>query len=679
VPAIRRLLQVGCGLCAVLLLATSGCAGVTPDAGRAFHLDPSTVRERYEAWLLFAHLGSALQAVASEEFGRSGDQFADVSIDRAHLPSSLVDLASRYVELCNELADTIETVYDTLAQVERMLSVNDVQSAGAALATCRSLIGLAREQMSALEQATTEVFTMLRRSGSGGTTAQLDQARQSLDAALARLLQLTLDYESRIEVAQTAAEAKRVLAQPAVSLQLDRDAAWVGETVFLSGMVSVGAETLADRELLISLDGSEVGRVRTGVQGRFAHQLLIPFEYVPLRVVQVSFMPVGGDLDRYRPASSPEIVLTVRYHQSQIVPERVGNLYPGLATTITGTVESSGNVMGRLVDIWWGDEVVGQGATGPTGDFACQVTLPDDAIEGTSSVALMVAGDDGALTAPGTADLEVDIARMTPRIDLSVGRIMVVPTLSLSLLRQFLGGDFVRMVPVSGEVRSAWPMDAPAMTASWGERQTRWQQQGASFERDAPLVISVWSMGIRTVTVRVLPREPWLRAGEARAHLLVVNLFMPFVWLTALLAAFAVGAAARRRWSVANPLRLAPTVSGEANSFRPIDSINVLVDDSAAGPRLALVVLYYRAVEFLQTTLGVPLRREMTLREYLVASTLRRPAVTKLFARLTSLTEQAMYGPRDPERREVSLGRRLLAALKAARRSDGSDDGESTR
>jgi len=679
VPTIRRLLRAGCGLCAVLLLVTSGCARTTPDDGRVFHLDPSTVRERYEAWLLFAHLGSALQSVASEEFGRSGDQLGDVSIDRAHLPSSLVDLANRYVELCNELADTIESVYDTLDEVERLLSINDVRRAGVALVTCRSQIGLAREQMSALQQATTEVFTMLRRSGSGGTTAQLDQARQSLDAALALLLQLTVDYESRVEVAQTAAEGKRVLSQPVVSLQLDRDAAWVGEIVVISGTLAVGADTLADRVLLISLDGFEVGRVLSGLQGRFAYQLLIPFEYVPLRAVQVSFTPVGGDLDRYLPASSPEVVVTVRYHQTQVEPESVGNLYPGLATTIAGTVESSGNVTGRLIDVRWGDELVGQGATGPTGDFACSVVLPDDAMEGSSSVLLVVEGDDAALTAPGKADLEVDIVRMTPRIDLSVGRVMVVPTLSLSLLRQFLGGDFVRMVSIPGEIHSALPMDAPAMTASWGERQTRWQQQGASFEREAPLVISVWSMGVRTVTVRALPREPWLLAGEARAHLLVVNLFMPFVWLAALLVALAVGAAARRRWNVASPLRLVPVVSGETNSFRPIDSGSVVVDDPGAGSRVALVVLYYRAVEFLQGSLGIPLRSEMTLREYLVASTRRLPAVTKLFARLTSLTEQAMYGPREPERREVSLGRRLLAALKSARRSDGSDDGESAR
>jgi hypothetical protein len=679
VSAIRRLLRLGCGLCAVLILVTSGCAGISPASGPAFHRDPSTVRERYEAWLLFAHLGSALQAVASEEFGRSGEQFADVAIDRAHLPSNLVDLASRHVELCNELADTIESVYDTLEQVERMLAVNDVQRAGAALATCRSLIVVAREQMEALEAATLEVFAMLRRSGSGGTTAQLDQARQSLDVALARLLQLTLDYESRVAAAQAEAEVKRVLSQPEVSLQLDRDAAWVGETIQLSGAVTVSAETLADRELLILLDGIEVARARSGSQGRFSYGLLIPFEYVPLRVIQVSFEPVGNDLDRYRPALSAELVLTVRFHQSQMTVEPPGGLYPGLATTLAGKVESSGKVEGREMEAWWGHVQVGSGLTGPSGEFRCPVTLPADAKEGSDWLRLLAAGDDEALTAPVTMDVQFQVARLAPRIDVSISPVLVVPTPSLSFLRQLLGGDFVRMVPVSGEVRAELPMDTPAMTASWGERETRWQQQGTLFEREAPLIISVWSMGIRTVTVRAMPREPWLRPGEAQGRLVVVNLFMPVVWLLALLAAFAVGSAARRRWAAAGPLRIAPAGLGAALSSRPSVAGVGSMEESGTSSRLALVVLYYRAVGFLQTTLGVGMKSEMTLREYLAASTRRLPAATRLFARLTALAEQAMYGPREPEHRELSLGRRLLDVLKLTRRGDRPDDEENTR
>ena len=674
-----RVLRAGCGLCAAVLLLSAGCVNISSESGPVFHRDPSTVREHFAAWLLFAQLGNALQSVASEQFGSSDGQLATVTVDGANLPSGLVDLARRYVDLCNELADTIQRLYDTLQQVGDLLAANDVQRAGPALETGRALITQAREQLSALDRATLEVFAVLQRSGSGGSTAELAQARQSLDAAIARLSQLAAEYESRLELAQSVADDERVLAQPTVTLLLDRDAAWVGETVLLSGTAMADGGPLADRELLVLMDGLEVARIRSGDSGQFSYGLPVPFEYVPLRVVQVSYLPAGGDLDHYRGASSGEAALTVRFHQSQVTLEPFGSLHPGLVTALSGAVVSSGNVGARLVEAWWGDEAVGEATTDPSGAFRCNVTLPEDAQEGESVLQLSVAGDDSALTAPGVVEADVDVVRASPRVDISVGRLLLVPSPSVSLLRQLLGGDFVRMVPVSGSVNCALPMELPAMTAYWGERQIRWQQQGTVIEREAPLVISVWSMGVRTVTVRATPQEPWLKPGEATARLLVVNLFVPFVWLTALLAALGLGSVVRRRRASARPPGIAGPLVVEAGGTRPsIAGVHRTTDDAYVGPRLALVATYYRAVEFLHTTLGLTLRSEMTLREYLAAATRRLPAGTRLFAKLTSLTELALYGPREPERRDVALGRRLLSALRWTGRPDTPDDKEHT-
>ncbi len=624
--------------------------------------------------MLFAQLGNALQAVASEQFDSSRGQLAAVTIDRAHLPSGLVDMASRYVDLCNELADTVQDVYDSLQQVEELLATNDVQHAGVQLAACRALVVQAQEQLAALEDATLEMFAMLQRSGSGGTTAQLAEARQSLEAAIARLSQLTIDYASRLEVVQSVADEKRGLAQPVIRLFLGNDAAWVGERVALSGTAGVGGSPLADREMLILMDGLEVARVRSGSEGSFSYELPIPFEYVPLRVLQVSFLPVGSDLDRYRRASSNPVELTVRFHATQVTLDPYGNLYPGLAGTVGGMVVSSGRMDARQVELRCGDEIVGQTVTGAAGAFSCQVTLPSDAAEGADTLTLMVAGDDAALTAPGLVQAPIDIVRLAPSIKVSVPRVLLVPAPSMSLLRQLLGGDFVRMVPVSGDVGSALPMDLPSMSAYWGERQVHWQQQGAVFERDTPLVTSIWSMGVRSVTVRITPREPWLKPVETSAHLLVVNLFMPVVWFAALVTALALGLAARRRWVAVNPRGVGlPLASGAGSPPGFVRAENALYSVDA-GMRLSLVMLYYRAVQFFQTRFDVTLRSEMTLREYLAATIRRLPATSRLFDRLTSLAEQALYGPREPRRTDVTASRRLVAALLRMRRRDSSKD-----
>ena len=673
--AVRRLTRVGCGLCAALVLVTSGCAGATVAPGTIYHRDPSTVRERYEAWLLFAHLAGALESVASQDFSRSGEQLSVAQVDRAHIPSSLVALATRYVELCNELADTIESLYDSLEQAERMLAANDVQRAALALDAARSLLTRAREQLAALEEATLEVFTLLRRSGGGGTTAQLDQARASLEAALARLLQLTLEYVRRADAVEASAAGKRALTQPDLTLTLERDAAWVGETVVLSGALRAAALPLADRELRVLMDGAEVGRARTDGRGAFSYDLPIPFEYVPRRVVQVSFQPQGDDLARLRPAASGEVALTVRFHQSLVTVQSPGRLYPGFPVALTGMVESAGNVAARQVEVRWRGEVVGGAVTVPAGGFQCTVILPDDSPVGHTTLQLIVAADDDSATGPGVVEMDVEVATLEPRLDVTVGRLLFVPALSLSLPRQLLGGDFVRMVPVEGEVQSSLPLGVASMSADWGGRQVRWEQRDSSFWREVPLEMSVWSMGMRTVTVRAAGQEPWHRPAEAHARLLVVNLFVPLVWLLALALAVALGLVFRRWWSAGSRQSPAP-VPSESRAASAAVSLGPGARGAHADPRLLLVGLYYRAVAFLESTVGVVLRRDMTLREYLSAVAGRIPAVLRSFTKLTGHAERALYGRPAPGRDDVSDARELLETISPERQSRALDDRE---
>lgn len=671
----QRLARMVCGSCAALVLLTSGCAGGVVNSGTIYHSDPSTVRERYEAWLLFAHLAGALESVASQDFGRSGEQFSAVKIDRAHIPSSLVDLATRYTELCNELADTIESLYDSLEKAERMLAANDVQQAGLAIGASRSLLTQAREQLAALEDATLEVFTMLRRSGGGGTTAQLDQARASLEAALARLLQLTAEYERRADAAEASAAGKRVLTQPLLTLELDRDAVWVGETVALSGAVTVGAAPLGGRSVRVLLDGVEVGRVRSDGRGAFSHDLVIPFEYVPRHVVQVSFVPEGDDLSRFQPALSGEIVLTVRFHQSLLTVAAPARMYPGFPVALAGTVESAGNVNSRQVEVQWRGETIGMTLTRPEGGFECTVMLPDEAPLGQSVIQLSVAADDESATGPAAGEMDVEVTTLAPLLDVSVGRLLFVPALSLSLPRQLLGGDFVRMVPVTGEVHSLLPLGVVSMSADSGGRQVRWEQRDSAFQREVPLEMSAWSMGMRTITVRVAGQEPWHHPAELRARLLVVNLFIPFVWLIAIAVALVLGLVFRRLWRAdsAQPLSPAPLATVQGLMAIPVD---VTADEAHTGTRSVVVRLYYRAVALLQSTVGILLRRDMTLRDYLATVAARIPLALHAFSRLTGLAERALYGRQEPDQSDVWAGRELLQKFDSERESGHVDDVE---
>jgi hypothetical protein len=395
-------------------------------------------------------------------------------------------------------------------------------------------------------------------------------------------------------------------------------------------------------------------------------------------VVQVSFVPEGDDLSRFQPALSGEIVLTVRFHQSLLTVAAPARMYPGFPVALAGTVESAGNVGSRHVEVQWRGETIGMTLTRSDGGFECTAVLPDDAPLGPSAIQLTVSADDDSATGPASVEMNVEVATLAPRLDVSVGRLLFVPALTLSLPRQLLGGDFVRMVPVTGEVHSSLPLGVVSMSADSDGRQVRWEQRDFAFNREVPLEISAWSMGMRTITVRAAGQEPWHHPAESRARLLVVNLFIPFIWLIAIAVALVLGLVFRRLWRAgsAQPLSSAPSATAEDLTAIPVDG---LADEANTGTRSVLVGLYYRAVALLQWTVGILLRPDMTLREYLATVATRIPLALHGFTKLTGLAERALYGRREPDQSDVSAGRELLQKFKPERESGHVDDVEESQ
>jgi hypothetical protein len=647
-----------------VLLLVAGCSGpdLAPEA--VFHRDPATVREHYQPWLLFAHLGETLESVASAEFERSLEDISAVRVEWAHIPSGVVELARRYVQLCEELTRIIADIFEALDEADRMLEENNLASTGQALEDCRRLLPEAKELLQALEDATSEVFAVLRRTGGGGTTAQLAEARASLDAALALLLELTEAYEQRVAAIEEQVVGKAALPQPTVIAQLDPEAAWVGEMVAVAGTVRVDGKPLGGREVQLCLDEKVVGVAQIDDAGAFQFRLKLPHEYVPKRVITVAYVPSGGDLSRLLPSMPVDLPVTVRYHNSGIEASSASRVYPGLAAHIEGVVASSGTIGERPVEVRWRGHIMCETATDSTGVFQCSFVLPAEAATGRDEMRLAVPSDDLSATAPAASTVDVDITRLAPQLDIQVPRVLIVPNLSFGLPRRVLEGRCVTLVTVDGQLKSSLPLSNALVSADWGGEPVRWQQDAGSFQNRVPLGMSIWATGIRTVTVRVLPHEPWHRGTEAHAQVIAVNLLIPIVWTLVIVLALILGLALRRFWplsvrpeSVISPAATVGTQSVVASG------VSVSVDPRYKGARLQLVRLYYRAVIFLQSTSGVGLRRDMTVREYRSLVSGLVPTVAGAFSRLTALVEKALYDEQEPGRGDVAIGRESLEAV----------------
>lgn len=303
-------------------------------------------------------------------------------------------------------------------------------------------------------------------------------------------------------------------------------------------------------------------------------------------------------------------------------------------------------------------------ATDRTGAFHCSFVLPAEAATGRDEMRLAVPADDRSATAPAASTVEVDITRLAPRLDIRVPQVLIVPDLSFGLPRSVLEGRCVALVTLDGQLTSSLPLSNASMSADWGGHAVRWEQDAGSFQNRMPLEMSMWATGLRTVTVRVLPREPWHRGTEVRAQLIVVNLLIPIAWTFVIVLALILGLALRRFWPSSVPLEPVVAPAAIVGTQPPVASgARPAVNYGYGGARLQLVRLYYRAVVFLQSAFGVVLRREMTVREYWSLVSSLAPSAAGAFSRLTALVEKALYDWREPEQTDVALGRESLQAV----------------
>ncbi|MBN1857528.1 MAG: DUF4129 domain-containing protein [Dehalococcoidia bacterium] len=674
----RRRLRVTCTLCASITLLCCGCIAVPEREGPVFHVDPSGVHERFEVGLLFEHLDAMLGALASEDFTATQDGLRNVNIDRAHLPASVFDVCNRYVELCNLLTDTIGSLRLAVEDCESSLENNDLTGAGLSLGISRSLLTRAREQLIALEKATAEAFVLLRRSGQGGSSSQLEQSRLMISRTMERVTLLASEYESRLDAAFLEATVKNDLLQPDLTLHVRDDAVWVGDITAVSGVLSVDGKPITNKEITLLIDGVGVGVAQTDGDGAFARSVTLPFEYVPRHIVRASYQPEGDDLGRYRAVTSDDYVMTVRFHTSTVALAVPSQMHPGLGATVVGTIDSSGPTEGREVMILVGDDAVGTRQVGPEGDFSIDFRVAENAVEGEVQVKAFVPADDSARCAPCDFTVDTEVTTVEPTVELSMSRFAFVPSLSSSLLRQAVTGTFVGLETVSVDVYSSLPLSVMHMSAAAGERQALWTQDEIHAEVQVPVECRVWDMGMRQLIVRASADEPWHRPTEATAQLMLVNLLIPNVLLVSLGVVLGLGVLNRRRLrhAVLEPEPLPLPVLQSIPYDVAVAAVDGISFDDVGGSRQLLARLYYQAVVVLQKTLGVMLRREMTLREYLVSVQQRLGFEPRIFGKLTMLAEEAMYGPREPDRQSARLGRRLLAMLRSAQsNSDGERDG----
>jgi hypothetical protein len=653
------------------VLLCSGCSAAAP-ATLVPHENPATAGARYSPGALFLYVGRALQELALGEYGTAQEMLSQVGADEAHVPEALRRICVRYVELCDELARTLDDLDAALSAAERLLETNETAPARAQLEESRQLIDVAGEQLNSLESATDEALALAGRYGTGAARAAVTEAKARLDEAMQRLRELTAEYLKRLDVDSEQLERRGALEMPALTCTAGADAVWVGEDVIARGALSTRRGPLGGRTVQLLVDGVPTYEAVTDSGGAFLVRVTTPFSYAPRLTLQARFAPQNADLDLVQSAASVPVVLTVRYYESVIDVDIPGELHPGLSATLTGQVHSMGAVAGRPVEVLLDDDVVGQTTTFDDGAFFCRMETPAAAVEGEAQFVVQMPAVDEAQTGPANRSTTLRVGRVAPSVSLGFPSVVLVP--GIRLLDLYLGqrGLSEDGLPVRTTIESSLPFSEPVLVARIGDETVRLTGERGQSWVTFPLRYSIWTVGVQSARLDVVPDEPWHRPVRREVHFLVVNLLLVGLALVVLVGVVLMMAFVRRR-QIEGVVRVPAGVTapvGALVSALPVE------ETAAASHRQAVVRLYLAAARRVEALTGLAFGRTVTLREFLAACSVFIGRAGSVFARLTTLAEEALYSKHDIGATDVARSRELAGAVGDEAAREGSTRAE---
>lgn len=621
----------------LVLALTAGCAGNAPLASQTVHEDPAAARMEYDLSGLLLSYSRIFSLLTRGEYTNLDTLLSDLK--QAHLSSELLELFTRYNEMAQQLYQSLETAETLLNQAEAYLDASRLKPAAGALDQASVLLSGAGVTLTEITRATQSIGQLLGIASlaAGNTLRQsyntLEQASQQLQQAIGRLEALRNRLRASIEQDQAQ------LLATTLSLNASPDRAFVGDAVTLSGSLSAGATPLPDRRLTLSY-GSDSLEIATDSRGSYQAVINIPYDYTSPLLLQAAYTPRDDDRGIYQAAASEVIPFEVDYYTTAIDAALPEELHPGLAVDIQGRLTSTGEPLSRRVDIRLGSTLLASGSA--VSDFKISITPPAGLKPGSYQLSISVPPD-GRYAGAGITQ-NIDLTLLATGLESNVSGLVILPgTLS-----------------VSGRLSSAAARSPQAAVILQFNGSSYQVPAAGSFQADIALPLSLTLFGFRTLSISVLPQDPWLAPVTREVELFIFN---PLICALILLAAAMVvipGLRRRRRYS---PAAAIPAGIGEPGvPVPPAGQPAPPAAYPARGIQGEIIKYYLAARQVLQRLSGQEITPATTLREFMQRCLKRLPAAAQPFTTLTHLAEQVLYS-------SLELGKESLHKAEEAARS----------
>lgn len=600
------------------------------------HEDPTAAPTRFDSPFLLLYYSDVIDLAAIGRWDEIASKLLELK--GANIPADLRYIAERFNQLLSTLGLKLQRLAKTLDRAGLLLDQKRLDEAAQELESAHALAEETEDTLFELEEA---ADTLSRRLGAATAPAGsfLEKAYAEFKGSLELLERLYERYRRLLETLKEELERETSNLIPTeLTLELDRETAFPGERLTISGRLSTAQEGLAGRVLTVGLDGQTIGRVTTAQEGFYDFSFSLPFKYKPQLPIVVTYIPQGPDAGKFR-ASRVSGVIYVEFFPTPVSLEAPATLYPGLEADIRVQIGTRGP---RRLNLLLDDRILARADVRQ--ELKLKMTVPPEIPSGRHRLIARVQPQ--GPFAGGQAVKEVQVVRVYPQVVIGVKPLALLPG----------------KLSVNGKIASKLgPLEGARVLLTLGKSKAEFMTSPEGrFEGDLKLSWDLSMVGFQDLRVKVLPREPWNASADRTVRIFVVNsINLGLMALAILSLGLFLRPLPRRRQPAGYP-EPAPTA---------ISTYPVLEPAHAAEGGLGRIrEALYRAISAIERALGILIRPSTTLREFLNQVTPKQAFLAGIFRELVSIAERLLYS-READEKDIERVEKLSHDVEKAVRT----------
>ena len=616
------------------------------------HEDPARAQPVYSGVTLFRYYSNAIDSVIAKS--PEGVRTELAKMPYANLPASLTGVTDNFVFSIEDCAQLIVDIDGDMGDLRGLL-----------------------------EQSRLTEATPLAQKIAGDLTSAYGDVRRAQDATTytgvtfgvlleSRTSDIRLAYEDTITKLSTVVNMLDLYrdmlanmlggASTQLTLEIEPDSAFVGDSVKVSGKLTTNGTPLAGRNINILFNSGRQAAARTDAIGLFTTTLDIPYWYSPDIQVQALYYPEGTDVGVYLAGLSPVAILNVLYYEATLSLTFDGTAYPGRQSTLTAelTYSPAAPILPRDLEVYLDNVLLDRFTASRS--FTRAIDVPRDAAVGRHTVTVAAPAD--GRYAPMLADALLNVQKAEVKLNMSMPRVIFIP-----------GGLNLN----GGAVSDLGPLQDALVKVAEGSNTLEFRTGAdGTFRERMKLRFEFGLVGAAGMDVTISPREPWNQPFTVSTKVFVINSVMAGVFIL-LLAAVGVFLPRKLKIRSGYPARrrkiAQPAVTGNIRQLPEYSELATITAGTDAGqstikvePRVRILSWYALILRLTQKFARVVLKPQQTHREFVNETRKVLGPLADYLMDFTRMVERLLYSHSRATETDVArseqLSRRLQDGLK---------------